>query len=42
MPVDSLANWDPMGEVEGKNRQEGSERACHGANAVTQEMHMST
>lgn len=28
--------------MEGENRQEGSERACHGENAVTQEMHTST
>lgn len=42
MPVDSQGNWDPMGEAEGKSRQEGSERARHGEKAVTQEMHTST
>lgn len=40
MPVDSQSNWDPMGEAEGKSRQEGSAR--HGEKAVTQEMHTST
>lgn len=42
MLLDSLANWDPMGEVRRKSQQEGSEGGCEGASRVTQEMPTST